>query len=389
MEFRLINAADTEAVKWLWSYCFEQQDHPFFNWFFSDYYQPENVLGGYDQGRLVTCIHIIPYEILLREKPLPVAFLVGLATAPGSRGGGAAGKLLRAALNEARGRGQYASILIPRRNGFYRPLGWELCYHHYHYDVAAADLVHVAKRHGAFRRVDSVDEWPALAGVYEAFVAGRHGYAVRRAANWRSLLAAHLAEKGFIYVLEDGGRPKGYILYHRGENVLTVTEMAYADGRAQQALFYFLYQHRYQTERIEWNAPLDDVVHFALPNPKKEVWLHPFMAGRIVDVAALLTVIRYPPGPAGQMVLCVEDGLADWNNGCFALEIAGGQGRVTRVAEDKADVSCPVGALAQLVFGRLSARELAAAGRLTASPQGVALLDQLFPPRVNYINEYF
>lgn len=54
--------------------------------------------------------------------------------------------------------------------------------------------------------VNSPDQWPYLAAIYEGYTKGLSGYALRDEASWRSHIEAQLAE-GNIAVCFDGDEP--------------------------------------------------------------------------------------------------------------------------------------------------------------------------------------
>ena len=389
MDFRIANHTDRREVEQLWAYCFEPAEHPFFQWYFANW-QPANTLCGFEQGRMNTCVHLNPYTLELRGRQLPVPYIVGLATAPEARRGGVAGKLLTASLAEMRRRKCYFNILMPSKAGFYYPYGWELCYHQLKYHITLDDLRGLTGSEGEFVMVTDKKDWHQLAAVYDRFTASRHGYAIRGQEEWERLLASHQAENGYIALLIQAGQPMGYLLYTIRDAVFTVGDQAYTSWQAQRSLLNFAYNHRSQVTHAVWNSPFDDTLHFALPNPKQGVSVQPFMAGRIVDVAGALSGIDYPLAIEDRLTINVTDGLADWNNGSFALTVKGGKADVSADTSGSPDITCTIGALSLLVFGRLSAAELKQSGRLTASSaEGLALLDKCFPKCENYINEYF
>ncbi|HMM22136.1 MAG TPA: GNAT family N-acetyltransferase [Selenomonadales bacterium] len=379
-----------EDVQWLWDYCFEKRTDPFFQWYFSRYCREGNVLAGYAGDRMEACLHLNPYDIFLRGATLPVSYIVGLGVAPEARGA-AAGELLRGALEEMRRRNHWVSILMPARAGVYYPYQWELCYHQLHYSVATKDLAPVSAKWGTLRRFRQPEDFPALDSVYRRFVAGKHGYARRGDRHWNNLVEEHGLGGGHIYILENAGQAEGYVFYSLDQGKLLVRELAYTGRQALSGLIWFLYQHRSQATVAEWNAPLDDRLHFALPNPKGTVALEPFMAARVVDAAKALEAVGYPAAIDVEIALEIEDNLAPWNNRLLALSVKAGQGRVSPLdARPSQTVRCPVGALTQLIFGRLSASELMAMGRIQPhDAAALALLDQLFPQCTNYINEYY
>ena len=87
MDFRLINEKTLPQVAALWDECFEKKGTPFYEWYFSEYALKQNkMLGGFEDHRLMTMVHLNPYTIHVRNKDFRVPYLVGVATAPEARG---------------------------------------------------------------------------------------------------------------------------------------------------------------------------------------------------------------------------------------------------------------------------------------------------------------
>lgn len=387
MDFRLVTEEDDKAVRRLWSYSFNG-DEPFFSWYFSQFYDRRNGLGGYENGELLTCLHLHPYQLSLRGSSLATSYIVGVASDPAARRGGMIRHLLTASLEEMRRRGHWISILMPSKAGFYAPYQWLLCYHHLLYVVKLEDLRPLAKPAGNILYIESVT-LDFFAQSYAKFVAGKHGYVERTQQDWVHRLNEHINDKGFVYCLEMDGQPAGYIMYSFKGKTMLIKDMVYADARAQAALFSFIYGHRSQAEYIDWNAPVDDLSYLALFDPKQDIRMYPFMTARLVDVAQALEAARYPAELEDSLTIRVRDDMAPWNHHCFRLTVSGGQGRVEITDQTPAQLECQVGPLTQLFFGRLSASQLWRQGALTGQPGAAARMDALFPPCVTYINEYF
>lgn len=392
MEYRLMQPQDEPAIKALWSYCFENEDHPFFKWYFSQYYQQQNVLTGFQGKSLVCMLHLNPYVLRLRGCDYRASYIVGVATNPESRSQQAVGGLLAAALTEMRNRQQAVAILMPFQGSFYYPYQFEFCYHHVKYSIPLGALKFAAQGRGRFIALTDGDV-TGLRTVYAAFTADKHGYVLRSDENWRMLLAEHHSDKGYAYLLLEQDQAVGYVLYSLRADAFQVKEMAYVNAAAEEQLLHFCYSHRSQVSMLEWNAPLDDGILFSLPDPKQGVALYPFMTGRIVDVSQALAAAVYPQGLAAEVLFAVTDTLAPWNEGIFQLSVADCCGTIQLVQEDILDQApcCQVGigALSQLFFGRLSASQLKKMGRLNAPSSVISALDQLFPACTNYVNEYF
>jgi len=390
MEFRIATEQDREAVEWLWDYCFEKREEFFFKWFFSQYCRIEDVLVGQHRNKVMAGLHLVPYSIFLRGAVMPISYIVGLATYPEARGSGIVRRLLQEALVEMRKRGHYVSLLMPSKAGLYYPYHWELCYHNYKYSVNLEDLRPIASSRGELRPVCIETDAAILEKLYQAFVADKHGYAIRGENYWTRVAVEYAGEHGHIYVLEYDGNPEGYVMYVLRDDRIIVREMAFINGQAQKALLQFLYNHWAQACILEWNAPLDDLTYLSLPEPKREVQLFPFMTGRVVDLVQVLEAIDYESDVKKQITLEIKDDLAEWNNGVFVLEVSDGKGKVQALTQSKGEVECTIGVISQLIFGRVSARELVKTGRMVTNfPGNIEILENLFPKCNNYINEYY
>lgn len=390
MEFRLVDKQYQEQVEWLWAYCFEPKDDPFYLWYFSKYYQNSNTMAGFEGDKFLCCLQLNPYEILLRDTKMACSYIVGVASMPEARRGGTIKQLLQASFAEMYRRGHYVSLLMPSTAGFYYPFDWEFCYHHYKYVLPVQDLHKVARPYGEFIYINNKKAISLLEKVYQEFTATKHGYIVRTVKNWENMLESCWAERGNVYLLKRNGWPEGYIFYTLSDNTFNVQEMAYVNFQAQSSILQFIYNHRSQVEKVEWNAPIDDLLYFGLPDPKQSVYLYPFMMARIVAVDKVLSNIRFPKDIAKTIIIQVIDELLEWNNRTFVVTINDGTATVDKTDTQHPQIICRIGALTQLVFGRISAVQLALLGKLTVSSEEyIETLNVLFPTCSNFVNEYF
>jgi len=388
MEIRLTTNQDLEQVKNLWAYCFENYE-PFFSWYFREYYQGDNTIGAFEKDRLLSSLQLIPYNIYLRGQVLPTSYIVGVASFPEARSAGIVGKLLVESLVELRRRDHVISLLMPFKASFYYPYQFEICYHHYKYDINLDDLKPVTTTYGDFLSIKGTDNILELDEVYQEFVRNKHGYIVRDTKNWRLLLEEHEGEKGYSYLLKNDEKVEGYILYYLKDDKMIVREMAYSNRQVQMSLFQFIYNHRSQVKKLEWSAPLDDTTFFSLSDPKEGISIYPFLTARIIDVKGLLTKINYPVDINVDLIINVSDNWASWNNKHFWVSVSDGQAVVKSTSEEP-DISIDIGAFTQLIFGRLSVQEIIYMERIELKDNSYGIVfDKLFPPCNNFINEYY
>ncbi|ETJ28841.1 GCN5-related N-acetyltransferase, partial [human gut metagenome] len=72
-------------VENLWAYCFEPKEDPFFQYYFTNCYEPENTMVGLEQDQLLSTVHLRQYNLNVRGAVLPTSYMVGVATHPAAR----------------------------------------------------------------------------------------------------------------------------------------------------------------------------------------------------------------------------------------------------------------------------------------------------------------
>lgn len=388
MDFRLAEEEDRHLVESLWAYCFEPREHPFFQWYFSSMYTPENVLMGFKNGEMTCLTHLNPYTLQLRGKKIPTSYIVGLATHPAARRSGVGKMLLTAALKEMKGRGHYVNILMPSKAGFYQPYGYELYCHQWKETMPLEALRPLTDRTVRFAFVNSADQWPYLAEVYEIYTKSLSGYAVRDEASWRRHIEAQLAE-GYIAVVFHENTPIAYMFYQIGEETITSGEFVYATMQGKKGLLEYIYNHRSQGRAFQWNEGIHDQSYRFYPDGKQGHETMPFMTCRIVDVKGALEQISYPENVQGDLVFQAIDPLAEWNTGIFRLTVQHGCGCVENALQEKPDAIIPIGTLALLVFGAMDVNDLVFNEKLSGNDKALSTLDAFFPTEKCYINEWY
>ncbi|MGE1062032.1 GNAT family N-acetyltransferase [Megasphaera paucivorans] len=388
MEFRLASLEDREIVENLWAYCFEPKNDPFFQWYFSRCYKPNNVLMGFIKEQMACLTHLNPYTIRLRGQNIATSYIVGLATHPAARRGGVGGKLLSAALEEMRRRGHYVNILMPSKAGFYQPYGYELYCHQWRETMSLDMLRPLSDRTVHYGMITTPDQWELLAAVYDVYTSKLSGYAVRDELSWRCHIEGQLAE-GNIAVVFEGARPIGYLFYQLGDPTIHCGEFVYTSYKGKKGLLGYMYNHRSQGKEVQWNEGIQDQSYRLYPDGRTGHETMPFMAGRIVDVCGILSSISYPVDVQTEVQFSIEDTLASWNNGMFSLRVVNGKGKVVPIANAEVSMKMGIGALALLVFGAMSAAELVYYDKLSGSDASIRQLDKIFPACSCYINEWY
>jgi predicted acetyltransferase len=330
-----------------------------------------------EDGDVRASAAVLPLEVFVDGRPVPMGGIAAVATDPAYRRRGFAGELMRDVLRTMRERGIHLSALWPFAHAFYRAYGWELAGEAIAYTLKPTDL----PTSGEQRRVRAYreEDLPEMMGLFEE-EAARLSCCVRSSeGRWRDLLSRK-DWKAAVYEREE--RLQGYILYKMSDwregrdpaRTLSVQELVWGTVEAREALISFLAAQDPLVFEIEHSTPRGEPLHPYLRNSYLKAEIEPEFMLRLVDVeGALKYLSRTPDAP---LVLEVSDDVIAENTGSYTV----GDGEVVRGAEAEARVSLDVRQLAQLYAGYLPAGRLARHGLVkSSSPEALELLEALFP----------
>ncbi|HEY8391259.1 MAG TPA: GNAT family N-acetyltransferase [Capillibacterium sp.] len=426
MEIRPLRDNEMGQARTLWETCF--QDHPaFLDWYFRRRFQSRDGLGIFLDGRLLSMLHLSPRQVKIRKRFYPSAYLLALATAPAFRHLGLARTLLTYALRQLAARQIFFTFLLPFNIGFYTRLGWGDWADHRLYLFPAAlprQTDDSFPSSGPWRFSEAKPGPQLLAEIYRHYLASWDGGLVRNETDWTCLLLDHSLDGGKIWL---GGpaspvesitvkNPVAYALVLPGSpgGRPLLREMAWMDPQIKEAFLRHLISCYANSSAaiLPESGPLPAGTDPARENnPERQhpgtvgfpgrdrqtchltpyhlPGTQPVFLGRITSVRAALTALAYPPLTAAWS-MAVADPLLPENNGIYHLKLTNGKMEVTKTAGEKPDLLCSVGALTALITGRESIPVLLERGDLTLLTEELfPLLNQLFPPANNFVNEYF
>lgn len=359
----------------------------------------EELRGLFVDGELRAALRLIDMPLWFGAAPVASGGLSAVATPPEFRRQGYIGRLLRATLEEIRGRGWPLSALYPFSFPFYKRYGWEHVVDNVNY-TCPIERLPTSPTTGTWQPITlstdfnrdpetggvTDEDVAALMGVYDAWVVGRNGPMVRDARWWRmQKLAVGRDHRPDAYLWRDAtGEPRAYVIY-AFENLtsewhrrLQVWDWAALDPAALRAVLQFLRNHDSQAAEVRLAVPESTRFLALFDNPEFKVEVEAGLMLRLVDVPAALAARRYPPAVQASVTLAVSDHLLDWNNTTVTLTAGGGTGTVERTGAAPG-LSLDVRALARLYSGYLTPAEAAALDLLTVhDPAALAAATALF-----------
>lgn len=333
-------------------------------------------------GKVTATLGFIRMGQWLGGRSVPMVGVGSVGVSPMHRGGGAATRLMQAALRETREAGVPLSVLYPATQPLYRRVGYELAGGRYEIRVKA-DALELGDRSLSLRAVEPSDE-PALIACYNRFAPQRHGWLDRGPFLW-SRVRAPRGETAYGFLVEGASGVEGYLYLVRRNVQPLVQEVGLTDivattPAAARRLLRFLGDHRSLAQEVVWLGGPTDPLLMLLREQSYKVKLFMHWMARLVDVPAALEARGWAPGLSGALHLEVADDLFPENAGRFVLEVSDGAARVRKGGEGR--MRLHVRALASLYTGFLTAEALRLSGALEADDASVRTASALFagPP---------
>ncbi len=358
--------------------------------------RPTELRGMYADGRLVTQLELYPFEVQSGQTPLAACGIGAVSTPPHERRRGHVAQILRAACDEIRERGMSITLLGAFKESFYGQYGWAVFGERRYYRGAPQLFAPFKPLAGQFTPagVEQIDE---LDAIYRTALRGRFGLVIRSPIWWRRKVLSndYWPRYHHTFIWRDPtGHGRSYLIYRivqEGEKqVLRVHEAVALDPQARSQLFVLLANFRDQVDEIQLRAPADAPVNLLFPD-SLECHTEPLDMLRIVDVAMLLNAYSYPREATGRLTIAISDNWLPHNNGVFALEVAGGVGQCTRVADTtEAGLRCDIRALVPVISRYVKPRTAAAFGLLEAPDRGaLGLAEQFFAGLAPFLSDSF
>lgn len=375
---------DKDTLIKMWEYCFDDTNE-FVDWYFKTKYSAENTIGVYEDERMVSSLHILPYSMNFCDRTINTRYVVGVASFPENRGKGYVSELMKETIKIMNNENTIISLLLPFEYNYYRRYGWDTCYSHKKYEIPLKELRGIGKNYGRFRKVKKPEDIELLNSIYKYYTLEKHGYIVRSKKDWESILYDAELEGYNAYILEKQGSPEGYIIYALKNDSMLVHEMSYSNPDAFNSLIRFIINHYSQVQKLIWNAPEDDKLYLKLTN-NSSITISPFVMARVINVKEVLKILIQNTNCDVNFTLCIEDNLASWNNKVFKIDGS----KVSELISCHSDIIMSINTFTQIAMGYISSFEAFALGLLISnSKEKLQESDKIFKTKENYINEYY
>ena len=310
-----------------------------------------------------------------------------VATAPAARRKGYCRSVMAQLLSTLREDGQAFSCLYPFRESFYERLGYVTFPLPRTARLTPAVLLPLLEQDlgGQIELLPMGDGYDTYRDYLDRLRQRTHGMAMfvvgdKFAAQRNNLWLALAKVEGELV---------GLMLYQiKGDEItqflFRATRFYYDTSQAKYLLLQWIARHADQAGQVEIGLP---------PFEQPETWLSDLQVKtesairaamcRVLDVNKMSGMQIGP----GRFTAHITDPFCPWNEGIWRFESVDGTLQVARA--DEAGCSLSIQALTALVYGTHDPGDFTIRGWGDPSPQVLATMRTMFPPRAPYLHEYF
>lgn len=353
--------------------------------------EPEWTTCAFVDGKLVTTLGAIPFDVQLNGATVPMGGVTAVGTLPEVRRQGLLRKVMSQALHTMKEREQPFAILWASMGAIYQRFGYGLASPliSYRFDPRSVGLLPGYEAAGACSLVPGADALALARDIYTRFATPRNLLIQRNRFLWEhETLRKKQGKQPYVAAYRNAaGDYTGYVAYRTSEErhesmgppqVLQVVDFAWLDLDALAGLWNYIRSHDLVSEvRMRAVVGEDDPIPAMLLEPRAlnktvgdGIWM------RIVDVAAGLP--SRPYSADGRLAIQVEDDLLEWNRGTWMLSVENGAASVAKT-DAAPDLVMPIATLATLLSGHRTATACRLAGKLReTNPRSLRLADAMF-----------
>lgn len=356
-------------------------------------------LGVFDGDALVAVLRDRNDVSWFGGAAITTAGIAGVSVSPERRGSGILRPMMTRALRLAAERGTAVSTLFPTAPGIYRGLGYEVVGGQDTIELDTASLGRVRADDSIRLRRATVDDFPAVQGIYTEWASRHNGPLTRESELFDSgaqrfpddftgvTLACDSADPSSVLGFCSWNRTGGYT----GEGRVEVADLVARTEPARRSLLALLGTFGAVAERVTIDTSGVDPVHYLLPaGVPRLTHRDPYML-RVLDPVAALEARRWPAALDGAVTLELEDQVLPDIAGRWSIGWGAGKATVQRISGDSADpLRLGPRGLALLYSGAQPPAELRSAGLLDGGSEADdELLTLAFGGRQVHIRDYF
>lgn len=200
-------------TKQMWRDIFADESESFLNYYYSEKIKDNEIYVIEDGDKIISMIHLNPYEMRVGTEYYKLHYIVGVATDPAYRKKGLMAKLLRYVMNIMAERGEPFTYLMPVAKEIYEPFGFEFIY-----TKAMEEITGAEQKDNPPKVMKATErDCQEIAEFANDFLKEYDVVAVRSEAYYKRMLLEFGSENGGILMAKRDEKIVGIFHYAKGE----------------------------------------------------------------------------------------------------------------------------------------------------------------------------
>lgn len=306
---KYLNHNEKNDTRTIWENIFKEDTKQFLDYYYEHKNKDNKILCKYVDEKIVSMLHLNPYEIFINNKLYKSYYIVAVATMPQHRKKGYMAQLLNKSLNDLYGENIPFVFLRPAKKEIYLPFDFQYIYNHDYLCL---------KENNFIKKSIQQKDYEMVANFTNDFLKNKYNVFVNRDKNYIEILHNEVkSEQGDIILLFDNDKFIGYYVYW---GVLEkITRAVFIDEKYTN---------------IKENKPL--------------------VMARIVNLFEFFKNFTLKNENDNQIKLClnIQDNIIKQNNGIFMLNVFKNESYIEPLTEATTDVlNINIQNLLSLFFG--------------------------------------
>ena len=235
MEIRKLKQEEHIKTRKLWEAIFTEDTSEFLDYYYSVKTKENEIYVIEDEGKIVSMIHLNPYQVRMGEKICQAHYIVAVATDASYRRQGLMARLLNHVMQIMADRGEPFTFLMPAAEAIYKPFGFR-----YIYEQERGSFTGIKAEDDNFEflyaKEEDCFEMAAFANEqlskYDIVTWRTEGY-------YKMILKEQISDRGGILLVKHHGKLAGVFCFTVDENV-EFREPLFCDEMIFRHAIYFL-----------------------------------------------------------------------------------------------------------------------------------------------------
>ena len=353
-----------------------------------------------DEGEMMSCISVIPYDVTFDGNQLTMSGIGGVCTYPQHRRKGAVRECLRSALQEMYEKGNYFSYLYAFSERFYGNFGYirSSASILWSFDLAT---VPNDRYDGSFHLYRGDGNYSDYDLVYQSFAKKYNMMVQRDSFDWDILKTANpFKGKRSAYLYKDiNGKPCGYLVFEKSvenrQDILDCKEVIFDSFKTLKAIMSFAKTFSADYAKIQFCAPNSLTLDYFCDDYSQSSSYRKIKQNGMIRVVNVKEVLRQAIyRGSGDLTLYIHDQYLDKNNKKFHVTYKDGTAVkistsvITSEKQIKVDIEMTINQFSSAIVGNYDVADFEYQEGITLNCNSEKASD-LFYRKPCWINNFF